>query len=89
MKMVPWIVFGAESRPGRLQDANRKLGDSTFGAFLAENGVPRADSGPQENPKSPQNLTFADRLAFWSSKNCLWKGVRKKHEKLMKNRCEN
>ena len=45
--------------------------------------------GPLENRKSVQKRIFEDRLALGPSKNGLWKGVRKKHEILMKNRCEN
>ena len=51
-----WNVFGAISRPGRLQDAPRRLGDSTLGAFLGENGAQRSHSwdplGYKMAPKS-------------------------------------
>ena len=44
-KIRPWTVFGAKSRPGRLQEASRTLTasktTSPFGASLAENGAPR------------------------------------------------
>ena len=41
------------------------------------------------DPKWLQTRTFEPRSALGPSKNDLWKGVRKKHEKLTKNRCEN
>ena len=44
--------------------------------------------GPQENGKSVQYRVFAHRLALRPSKNGVWKGVRKKHENLMKNQCK-
>ena len=43
--MHPWIVFGAKSRPGRLQDAWAGLPGNPFGGFLAENVAPRVDFG--------------------------------------------
>ena len=42
-KIRPWTVFGAKSRPGRLQDGPRTSKDSLFGALLAENVVSRVD----------------------------------------------
>ena len=93
MKMAPWTVFGAKSRPGRVQGRPR-TGTVDWGTRLLEPFWPKLApqgliSGSQENRKSAQNRTFADRLALSPSKNGLWKGIRKKHEKLMKNRCEN
>ena len=46
MKMRSWSIFGAKSRPGRLQDAPRQLGYSTFGASLVENVASRVDFWP-------------------------------------------
>ena len=34
MKILTWSVFGAISRPGRLQDVNPNSGDSVFHVFL-------------------------------------------------------
>ena len=58
MKMGPWTASGAKSRPGRLQDAPRDRGYSTFGVFLAENGAPRLDLGSQENRKSAKTALW-------------------------------
>ena len=38
-----WGVFGAKSRPGRLQEAPPRKKYSPFGRFLAENVAPRVD----------------------------------------------
>ena len=45
--------------------------------------------GPSWGPKSVKNRTFGPRSAQGPSKNDVWEGVWKKHEKLMKNRCRN
>ena len=50
MKMRPWNVFGAKLRPGRLQDAKGSSLQSTLGAFLIENGVPRDHVGAHQEP---------------------------------------
>ena len=43
MKLVPWSVFGANSRPGRHQVAPRNSVYSVSAAFWAENVAPRVD----------------------------------------------
>ena len=45
--------------------------------------------GPKENRKTVQNRTFEDRLAPGPSKNGLWNGALKKHEKTMRTSCKN
>ena len=82
-------VFGAKSRPGRLQDALPHLPGNPFGACLVENGAPRDHFGPQRGAKIGKKSNFWVRLAQGPSKNNLQKGVRKKHENLMKDRCKN
>ena len=58
MKLRPWSVFGAKSRPGRLQDAPRRTEYSTFGAFLVENGAPSDNFGAQQDPNIHHKLHF-------------------------------
>ena len=89
MKMVPWTVFGAKSRPGRLQERSPGNPSKFMRAFLAENCTRRGHVGAQRVPKSVKNLAFGPRSAQGPSKNDLWKGVWKKHEILMKSRCNN
>ena len=50
-KIRPLSVFGAKSRPGRLQDALVTSGLSVFGAFLVENGASRGHLGGQLGSK--------------------------------------
>ena len=45
--------------------------------------------GPLENRKSVQNRTCEHRRALWPSKSGDWVWVWKKHQNLIKNRCEN
>ena len=51
MNMRPWIIFGAESRPGRLQEGRGYSGDSVFLSVLAENVAPRVAFGIPGKPK--------------------------------------
>ena len=88
MKIRPLRVFGAKSRPGRLQNAAARLLGNPFGAFLVESCVPRANFGPQ-HPTSVKARTLGPRSAQDSSKNDIWMGVRKKHEKWMKHLYKN
>ena len=55
-KIRPWTVFGAKSRPGRLQDAPPHLPGNPFGAFLAEKGAPRGHLGAQLGSKIGSKL---------------------------------
>ena len=77
--MRPWSVFGAKSRPGRLQDGKPGQGYSTFGTCLAENVTSRVDfrtPGTHVSiKKSPFSLTpfvlrrpGADLGAIWRRK---------------------
>ena len=73
---------GSRSAPGRRQCDQKsffRLKMSFQGSIL----------WPLEIWKSLQNRTFVYRQALGPSKNGFRKGVRKKHENLMKNRCEN
>ena len=51
MKMIPWTVLGAKSRPGRLKVARCNSGSRVFGEFSVENGAPRVDFGTPGKPK--------------------------------------
>ena len=85
--MRPWAGFGTKSRPGRLQEAPgtircgrrvTKLAKITFqGAILEPSGV----------PKSIKNRICGFKSAQAPSKNDLWEGGWKKHEKSMKTQC--
>ena len=44
-KIGPRNFLSAKWRPEWLQEAPRTSGYSTFGAFVVENGAPRADRG--------------------------------------------
>ena len=86
-------VLGAISAPNRAQVGSRTLrptrSTSPFEPFWPKMKLQGSIFGPLENRKSVQKRIFEDRLALGPSKNGFWKGVRKKHENLMKNRCEN
>ena len=85
--------FGTFSAPFRAQVGSRTLGAIRGTRLLAPfwpKMVPKGVIfGTPLDPKWLQNRAFEHRLALRPSKNGLWKGVRKKHENLMKNRCEN
>ena len=58
IKIRPWSVFGAKSRPGRQQDAQGSLVQSPPGAFLAENVAPRLDFWTPEKSKIAPKTHF-------------------------------
>ena len=89
MKMRLWSAFGAKSRPDRLQVALGTIYRYTLGVLFGQLVASRVSFGTQENRTSVQNRAFEHRLALSPSKNCLWKGVRKKHSISMINRCGN
>ena len=66
MKMVPWTVFGAKSRPGRLPDVPGQPPYSFFFAFFAENDAPRVDLSclRQIPAPGPRKVSCERKLAF-------------------------
>ena len=78
MKMCPWSVFGAKSRPGRLQDALLRIYQYAQGRFKAEHVAPR-------EPRKIEHLfiimfvTIDWHFDFLKS---LWKEVRSKYEQI-------
>ena len=58
MKLLPWNVFGAKSRPGRLCDAPGHLEELTLERFLAENGIPRGHFGAQRGSQIHEKPHF-------------------------------
>ena len=66
-------------------------GCRAFSDLSNSNPIPPVPEGlvPSLPPRRLQKRTLEDRRALGPSKNVLWEGVRKKHEKLMKIRCEN
>ena len=89
MKMRLWSVFGAKSRPGRLQERSGGKGAEIFIVFWNIIWVHGAIFGAPGNRGSLRNRTFEYRRALWPSKNVLWEGVWRQHENCMKNRCQN
>ena len=89
MKMCPWAVLGRMSRPGRLREAPGTEKFGFRGPFCPKMSLQGAILGFTENRKLTQNRTFEHKPALGTSKNALREGVRKKHEKLMKKRCNN
>ena len=61
-----WTVFGAKSRPGRLQGALGEFPYYTFGAFLAEKVAPRVDLSclRQIPAPGPRKVRCERKLAF-------------------------
>ena len=88
-KVCPWKIFGAKSRPGRPQGAPWDLPGNPFDGFVAEAVAARGDLGPQEKRTSVPKRFFEYRRALGPSKNGFWKGVREKHDNLMKKQCVN
>ena len=58
MKLLPWNVFGAKSRPGRLQDGSRTTAVRPKINFLVENGAPRGHFGSQRVSKIHEKSHF-------------------------------
>ena len=58
IKIRPWTVFGAKSRPGWLLGGPGRTGYSTFGAFLAESDAPRLDFRTPGKSKIAQKTHF-------------------------------
>ena len=79
--------------PNRAQVGSRRLRPGNrpplLAPFWSKMVLQGAILGPSWGPKSDKNRTFGPRSAQGPSKNDLRKGVWKKHEKLMKNRCRN
>ena len=88
-KMHSMGVFGAKSRPDRLQDTRDYSGSWPFGDFLAANVASRVEIWiPLVRTWIP-NHTCEHGLAPWPSKIALKEGARKKHEILSKIQCGN
>ena len=92
--------FGTFSAPFRGQVGSTALpvnwgtrpadwGTRLLAPFWAKMVPKGAILGTPLDPKWLQNHAFEHRSALRPSKNGLWKGVRKKHENMMKNGCEN
>ena len=64
MRMVPWTIFGAKSRPGWHVDASDHSGSVIFGDLLVENDAPRVVLESQGNQKSAQNRILGARSAL-------------------------
>ena len=77
MKIRPLSVFGAKSRPGRLQEA--PVSDLAFGAVTllapvwSKTVLQGTIWGPSWGPKSVKNHTFGPRSAQGPSKNDVWR----------------
>ena len=85
--------LGMPSAPSRSQVGPRpetsRKGTPFWVPFWPKLSLQGSILGPQKNRKSLQNHTFKHRLARGPSKNCLWNGALKKHEKLMRKSCKN
>ena len=79
MNICLWSVFGAKSRPGRLQTVQGQPKDYSFWRLLGWKLRSKGRFWDPLNPKWLQNRTFEPRSALGPSKNDLWNGVWKKH----------